>query len=456
MRSNLALSTAALALVVATSACGRSGLFDVSIAGAGGAGGNGEGGDGGAATGGGGAGGSANGGGGTGGVPGWPCPLELLGPVGIAGAKNFHVGQPTFTFSSDDRTQVTVAMEWLSVEGPSPIPSELRHTTFKPWASWPEGDIAPSFLASFDRGRSFAAAPSSGDRFALLASDVFDSSPPDGIVFTTNMKPGNGAIGAFVTVRGDAHDSLFARQQGNRHLVGMGTRPVVPNQYSMMHLRTVTEQGGTLAMGSTWELGCGNKVAADALAVSGGPLGTGWLVAVSAAAFATTDCSSLPHTYPGVLSVAFVDTALGIPALRDSITEEFLYDVKLAARPGGAWLARVHKPAGSTDIVKVATLDDSGAIGTPITVIEKSSSDLRELAIAPAFGGLVVMYSIAQETHLRLVLENGAVSEPVIFHDFDPPFDILAEPNGKSVLIGGTTPVAGAVTGTQIGRLRCQ
>ena len=450
MRTLLAISSSTLALGIALAlglppaACSRSGLFDVDVGGAGGTGGTG----GSDAGGTGGTGGSDAGGtGGTGGVPGWPCPVELLGPVGIDGADNFHTRQPALTFSSDDRTRVTIAMEWVSLEGPAPLPSELRHTSLKPFASWPQGDLGPNFLASFDGGTSFAAAPSGGDRFALLVSDGGKPTPPAGIAFTTNMKPSKGESGPFTPVDSDGSLSHFLAQRGKQHLMGLGTT----TGSDAARVRTVTEQGNFLAMGSLWELGCGAVVSADAVSVAGPESGDGWLVAVRAAAFATSDCSTLRSDVPDSISLAFVDTTLGLPSLRDNLVDAFVMRVALAPRGAGAWLAWTN----SADVLKVALVEPSGSIGAPIEVASDAGLDETALAIAPAFGGLVVWHTVGGAARARLVLEDGTVSEPIAFPDFAA-FDILGEPNGERALVSGVAPGSAGPDQVRLGLLRCK
>jgi len=258
-----------------------------------------------------------------------PCPHLVGSEVLQVAGTVFHQLQPKLAFSSDDLQQVTVAMEWKVVEGPAPIPSELRHVSFKPWGQWPQGALAPSYLADFDGGVRFDVSAAGGGRFALAFSDDGKPGSPNGAILNADMTPTEGSIGQSVTLDPTATDILFVAYNEPTHLVGYG----MPNGLEW-RLRTATK-AGTYALGTPFVLACssGENVSAGAVTSQ-----DGWLLGVSNATnFMPASCPAMAGP-PTKLQLAFVDKNLGA-SLGDTITTvEPIVRVRLAPHPEGAWV----------------------------------------------------------------------------------------------------------------------
>lgn len=140
------------------------------------------------------------------------CPVfvnDVVEPVSLAGGSLFHQRGPKLTFTNAASSRMTVASGWQSVEGPSPLPTELRHSSFFPFESWPAGDFGPTYLADFDGGVTFAIDSQGGALFAALLGDGDTSTPLAGIHIQNGLVANSGDFVSPVQLDAEASDALF-------------------------------------------------------------------------------------------------------------------------------------------------------------------------------------------------------------------------------------------------------
>jgi hypothetical protein len=363
-------------------------------------------------------------------------------PVGVAGGGTFHQRQPTFAYSSNDKNQVTVAMEWFRSEGPVNPPSELRHVTLSPWGSWMAAELAPSYLAHLDGGASFAVASAPSNQFALLLSDGGKPSPPSGVSFMPSMSPGSGMTTKSVEV--DVGDfALFASNLGNQYLIGAkSSDPSLPAR-----IRTITVNAfSVLTFTPPAPLACAQSLSADA--VIGGE---GWLVATTSASdFAPSDCNNLTTLDATSIRIVDVDDLDGKAKLVTTLPLGKVVDRLVLARlaNGNPWLAwRTSAGDGA------ARLDNAGKIESQTSI---ASGPNNRFTAAPFQTGLLVARGGDTSTQLVFVPGNGTASPPISPAALSGmgPVDAIASPDGKSVLLGAVVP--GQADRIRVARIRCQ
>ncbi len=378
------------------------------------------------------------------------CPaLKTSGVVQVAGSV-FHQLQPKLAPSSEDQQLVTVAMEWKVVEGPAPIPSELRHVSFKPWGLWPQGELAPSYLADFDGGVRFDVAAATGGRFALAFSDFGKPGSPQGAIFNANMVPTEGSIGQSVTLDPSADDILFVQYNDPAHLVAYGVMGIGPQTI----LRTVTKAGSTYVLGAPSLVACADGASADAVAFQ-----NGWLLAISnAAPFMPDSCGPVAGT-PTELQLAFVDDSGGA-SLGDVVkTVEAIVQVKVAPHPEGAWVAWTEM--GIVPQVRVVRVDANAKIVMGPIFLTNMAVETDYLAAGNIGDMLLVAHAEPQDGGGHALLVNvidemGTVltSSGLFAADQLTPGDLLGSPGGNAALLSWTESV-GLQQRTKLMRLEC-
>lgn len=371
-------------------------------------------------------GGGNGGGGGSGGAGGFErCNgfAELLPVRGVGAGDGINQLEPILSYSSDDGQSVTMVLGWQVDGGPNP--RELRHVTTQPWDSWPETDLAPIFLADFDRGVSYAAAASPGNRFALLMSDGTNSNPPAGVVFTPDMRPGEGTIGAVTTLDQAGENVLFATEAERWHLLGFDHSG--PNSQSFVTAALEVDDGlqtvGPIAVGCA-----SSNLAADAIAQ-----GDGWLLAASSAITHIPDPCLIdgPAGLDQRIGLARVDTNGSVTEIGHVFAGDDVRRVVLAATSDGAWLVYDTNAAGWP--IEAARIDAAGAVVAGPFLVE----NIVELGFsATALGDrLLVAYMTSSSLELRLFDEQGqGLAEASVDGGWGPP-SLLASPAGDGALV---------------------
>ena len=377
--------------------------------------------------------------GGSGGEGGSAAPCDrivLTEPIlTLAGGNGFHQRQPALTYSSDARDRVTVVSEWFVVEGPAIPPSELRHTSFAPWGSnWPaDGTIEPSYLADLDAGVSFAAAPMTNDRLALLMSDGEKVQAPNGVLFSLDFGPGTGNLPPKHPVSTEAENAWFAALSidGGHHLVGVGL-PGVPLS-SVAFVLTEADDG--LGIGSPIPLGCSDSpVLVDAVASD-----DGWLVVGATA----PGYDAVPCLDPGPVGLgkqiytAHVDARGAVAACTTIDDVQIIHGVSAAPRPNGAWATWVYGDGR----IEAAAIDVDGCAAKVFTVVEEGPQ--ASMVGAGELGGNLVVAFFLQSTLAVLVFdESGSKlfdgSIPVTDGAPDatyPHLEVLGSPEGDAFLV---------------------
>jgi hypothetical protein len=294
-------------------------------------------------------------------LPEGPCPvLEVATPfAGLSGGAQVHQRSPKLAYSSDDKTQVTIASAWQATEGPGPnLPIELRHTTFKAWPNFPAGGgLAPTYLADFDAGVSFAIAESPGNRFAMMYRD-FMSPPAGGLRFSAAFAPGSGGVPASYLLFDPLNDALFLAKGDKTWLYGAVEKI---GDAHKIHLGIANDLG--------WEvdflLACTDQRGlADGVAIDGG-----FLAAYGSSATPADICGPTPADPPsGPVVVRIADTdfqevfALGFSSIED---------LKMAPRKGGAWI--VWRTPSDGDVPPLtwmaAVTSDGGVLVEPQSLL---------------------------------------------------------------------------------------
>lgn len=328
----------------------------------------------------------AGGSGGAGGAD--ACELAAASPVlGLAAGDNLSQRKPVLTPSSDDGKLVTVVASWSVVEGPA-FPEELRHTTFQPWTVWPaDGTIEPSYLADFEGGISFAAAPAPQSHFGLLFLR------PDGLFVTLGMVAHTGAIAPALAIAEDADAALFLSRGQAKHLLGY--RDTTPLGYARVAIGFAQETpGGTIAYEGPFGVGCATSgPAADAAAI-----GDGWLLAIAnGVPLASTACDAAPKEIGPAARIQVgqvtPDGALA-PAL-DMEGNVPVAQLEIVPRSDGAWLVWTRATGGGASPIQAARLDGAGQIVVgPFDVSDSGDVPLTGWLAADRLGDRLVVASV--------------------------------------------------------------
>ncbi|EYF05898.1 Hypothetical protein CAP_2900 [Chondromyces apiculatus DSM 436] len=305
----------------------------------------------------------ANGQGANGQGAGSSCPADEVDPIEVTtpecnhvtatgyvdGGQGFHQRGPVLTYSSDDRTQVTVLSGWTIAASPT-SPAALRHTSWMPWQLWPvDGWLGPSHVADFTGGSSYAAAPMPGDKltisFALPGGDIWTS---------RSFVPGSPEIPPSFRVSYGGEHALTTVPGPERTLVVTeGVKAFgAPEGWHQFEFFTVTEApadvGGTI-------LGCGNAtLGADAIR---SPEGLGYLLAYSlGGSQEDVSCATQGHLpeapAPNRIQIMWMNE-LGYEDINSSDERERIPieglagRVRLAPSPVGAWLVAGSQAGGN-------------------------------------------------------------------------------------------------------------
>jgi hypothetical protein len=385
------------------------------------------------------------------------CPtLAIAGPsVGIAGATGFNLRQPALSYSSDDRQRITVLSEWIAVEGPAPLP-------FSPWATLVTSDLSPSYLADFDGGVSFDAAPSSGDRFAILFSDGPKPAAPYGVYFSAAMQANMGTIGPKVQVDAASDGVLFTRRARSVdvHLNGY-LRPGPGGASTTAALSLVEESSGSLLNTGPVALGCAASVpSADAVTVT-----DGWLLAIgNGSDFGEPGCldNSTAPISASTMQFGRVDMSGSLTATGAVFQGDVVRRVRGAPHPNGGWFAWIND-TGSLAVNAVRLDDQANLVGAPVRLSEADEQpDPIWLEVAALDDHLLVVWArlvnaAVPKVVLQLLDEGGTVVTRAEF-DAEGPNGIeavIASPDGDSVVLAESQPTA-AGDRVRLTRVDCQ
>jgi hypothetical protein len=423
------------------------------------AGGSGPQGSGGSDVGATGPGGSAPGGGGTGGIgpggSGGCSELVIVGPIAsLAGGSGFHQRQPALTPSSTAGDRVSVVSEWFVVEGPQGIPSELRHTAFQPWDAWPvDGMLAPTYLADLDAGVSFAAAPSPGDRLALLMSDGSDPQPPAGVLFSPEFEPGQGTVPVKYSVEPNADAARFISlsNEAPQHLLGF-ERPTLPRT---AWLASATTRPNGVSISAPVPFGCADtEMSADAV-----PFADGWLLVGSSA------MSGVGGVCPDPGPIGLIDALLVARVVFGGFIEWiFAYPVpqviRVRATPHPLGVLAVW---ADTAGINASAFDEVGTLIENFAVSSPPDNPSGESIGAGLLGDQLVVAFVDQRIDnpndiVVRVFENGAVAnearvQPLALQP--DPISVLGSPDGQTVLVSWSETEDGAAR-VRVARFECR
>jgi hypothetical protein len=299
--------------------------------------------------------------GGQGGDP--PCSvLTLHEPVlTLAGGEMHHQRQPVLTASSGDANVVTVVTEWMVVESPVDPPAELRHTSMSPWDAWPsDGTIEPSYLADLDRGATFAATRSGDERFAVLAGDGDDPSPPDGVHAHLALTPGSGMQSATsIPIDEFADLAHFIAASPSAFLVGFNKQLL----HEQTYMGIAASADGTTTYLGPFHVACDpDGPSADAEAV-----GETWLIAASSGADLATDSCFTSLVGPADrIHIAGVDGSGELSAGETVFTQSPVTRVRTAAHRDGMWVAWTEAGIDAVAPIHAVRVDTAGTVVTAV------------------------------------------------------------------------------------------
>ncbi len=374
-------------------------------------------------------------------------------PIGIAGTEGYAVQNPAL-LAPGKSDLTTLVAGWTTTEGPKTPPSELRHTSFHAWGVWPaDGTIGPSYLASYDGGQSFVAAPAASGFSVLLA--LPSSSEID---FMTPFTPGSGAAAGMVSALPVAATPIFLAQGVDPDIHLLGFSGSNQGTHDLRVVRLSDTMGGEKTFPA---LGCAvDPIVAAAVAVD-----DGFLVAFSGASkILDPDCA----TGTGIgsarrLFIAHVDAnasivpAVNIPGTK---AEGPIEVVKIVGVPGGAIVVWKHQFGAGLERRRVDL--KGNVIGTSAAM--PFFGDAATLS-ATAFGNyLAIAWSSAPtdappQVHVYVTGDGdpGPLDPSVDFH-VGPPIAgrtaILASPSGTGLLVAWSSAAPGG-SEIQLARLGC-
>jgi hypothetical protein len=397
--------TLALASAALLAACGgRSQLRDSGAASAGNGGSGGSGGNGG--NGGSGpapssvsvsvsSGGGMGGAGGAGGAPGL-CVVDGP-PIGLAGTEGYNLSNPVL-IAPEKVGLATLVAGWTAAKGPI-TPTELRHTSFDAWGAWPVNDaIGPSFLADYDGGGRFSAAPASGG-FSLFFTST---TPPPGaspqLAFMSPLSPGSGMIPKSFHVSSDLAEPLFVTQSAKPdiHLMGFADSASAPHDLNLFQLTDPF---------SNQKLAKSVVCALDPIVAAAAPVDGGFLVASSSGSdFDDPACVGGGGPITAATRLSFFRVADGglITPLNSTIDSDpgagSIAAVKVVPSDDGAWVAWTHKLGNGSPILVVRINSTGTMLEGPFEV--------------PFFGEPASLSAARLGNRLALAWTSGAVNAP--------------------------------------------
>jgi len=448
---------AVLMVVLTASACGRAALIEWEAAdSSSGTGGSSSSSSSTSSSGTGGAGGT----GGTGGS-GWICPsLVLAGPpVGVESPPFGHEQRPQIVLTEEGNEAVTVLFEWMPVESPGPVPSEIRHVTLDPWSTWPPATAPASFVATTEGGHSFAAARSLGSQLAVLYAQGTPNQST-GVVFTEQVMPDVDGAGSQIEVDSQGRRARFAAYMpGTTHLVGYARpAPGGPGSGRELDVTWVHSPPSETLVEPPWVAGCvDGPVHADGIATP-----DGWLVA-RATSFGPCE-PGVPAEPPLTLNVSWF-AGSNLEALMTELPgSEPLSLVELAPRGDGAWLVWRRSPDNMVGALEGARLDGQGAlVGEAVTLVGQGSEP-RWLDIDGVGDGLAVVWidTIVNGPPLVAVAAFGGAGDlqaeelvPTTGWAGGEPA-IIASPDGRSLLVAWSEQLGdGIADEMMLARLDC-
>ena len=433
-RSSATLALASAALLVACG--GRSQLSDsgAAAAGSGGEGGSGNGGNGGngpspssvsVSSTGTGIGGSGGAGGSTG-----LCVVDGQ-PIGLAGTEGYNLTNPVL-IAPEKKELVTLVAGWNADKVSPMTPTELRHTSFDAWGSWPgDGTIGPSFLADYEGGERFAAAPAIGG-FSLF---FLGKSPSPHLTYLSPLTPDSGKIPGSFQLGAAMADPLFVTQsaKADTHLMGFAGSVVVPHDFNLIHVPDASSSPIV-----TFGLGC----ASEAIVAAGAPALGGLLVAFSSGTdFDDPSCHNggvmKPATRVQLALVSNDGPSKPIATIENVPEEGSIAAIHVVPSGEGAWVSWAHKNAGAQRIQAVR-IDPTGMLigpfeipfsGDPAMISAARLGERLALAwMSSAPDGLAIL-------NVSVIDSSGVIADTVI------PRDQLA--TGRTALLG--SPSGGAL-----------
>ncbi len=245
-------------------------------------------------------------------------------------------------------------------------PTELRHTSFDAWGPWPaDGTIGPSYLADYDGGERFAAAPAI-DGFSLFFAG---KSPSPHLTYLSPLTPGSGKIPGSFQLGAAQADPLFVTQSAKAdiHLMGFAGSVVVPHDFNL-----IQQADSSSSPIVTFGLGC----ASVSIAAAGAPAFGGSLIAFSSGAgFMDPTCQSggIMHAATHLLVAQVDDKATFLPLARSRTSQERARSPRSRCCPAGTMSGSSGLTRSAAALrFRIARMDATGAITSGILEVPLS------------------------------------------------------------------------------------
>jgi hypothetical protein len=355
-------------------------------------------------------------------------------PIGLAGTDGYAVTNPVFV-SPVQVDSTTVVAGWKAAQGPMDSPTELRHTSFQAWGPWPaDATLGPSYLAEYEGGQAFYAAPSFTD------FNIFFGLPSTGssLVYVTHLIPGSGANGDLQGIAAGSIAPVFLERgtDPNLHLMGMSTSEPAPHLFEI----ALENDKGDIPM-FVGDLGC----ALDPIVAGAAPFGEDFLVAFSSGtSFADDACNS-----GGAITTA--QRLLIARVAKDGKTQlaqeiknagngGTITAVKVVPRLDGAWVAWTATQSSDIQIMRI---DPSGKLaGGPFLVPffgDATSISATSLGDRLALARAVKAFDAPSLIWINVISSGGNVDAELSINLGPPPTGrtaILGSPSNKELLLG--------------------
>lgn len=378
--------------------------------------------------------------------------FDFVAPVvGIAGGAGYRQMQPRFVQASPD--SLTVVAEWRDAGGSGgPPPSELRHTTFFPWSSWPAGDVGPSYLADLEGGRSFGPSVPAGSidgTFDVLFRGA------TGVTFMPSVIADSGFIPPSINVDPSDARILYASSLPDLSLfaydrdVGQNVREIV--------LGSVVRAGpGAVAQNVTW---CADGFAGGAAVPRPGG---GFLVAQS---FGTSGPCFSGAPEPTSLDLGVLDIGAGVPpSFQPTTTLDApapLRRLRATADGDAMWI--VTEVEELEPILWLLRFDGTSGVLGPIGILQAGELGRGPVAISMLGSRILVAWiddppALDPVAYLALYDADGTLharaSAPT-GGSTTGPIALATSPDGASAVLGWTLDLGGSEDRIQLLRVDC-
>jgi len=344
----------------------------------------------------------------------------------LTGTGSFFQHDPTLVASSDDAESVTLVSGWQIPEPAQFPPTELRHTSFSPWSSWPVDGLGPTYLADLNGGESFVATPDIGG-FTLLFRDVGYAQ------FMPGLVPGSGTIpDATVVFQAPSRAHFIVNRGGTEYLVGYAMAGDPPDQTAISLVKKVVD-GYFVPLPVT--IGCSSDAGNAGAALAGDH----YLVAFSRGSGAE-DCAAFGAAEHVMLARVESDSTVIVLSELEAAPGS-VAALRVVSSPEGAWIVWSRQSGSGPPPVWIARVDVEGQL--VLGPLQTEIPAHAEWLAATDLGGWLALGWAEHEENLgdRVAIEVRDLDGNVVGHGIHAldgplasPISLLGSPSGTSLL----------------------